>query len=80
MKIIIQIILPTLQMPIHSIAPFLFTWAFHHNLTYGIFFDNSYKSFFNFGRDRIIDLQVFPPIPGEMNYYFIFDYVVAGNY
>ena len=33
--------------PLYSTIPFFI--GIHHHLSYGIFFDNSYKSFFNFG-------------------------------
>ena len=33
--------------PLYCTIPFYM--GVHHNLAYGIFFDNSYKSFFNFG-------------------------------
>jgi alpha-glucosidase len=48
----------------------------HHNLSYGIFFDNTYKSFFNFGASNN-RFSSFSADAGEMNYYFIHDRSVA---
>lgn len=54
--------------PLYSTIPFYI--GVHHNLSYGIFFDNTHKSFFNFGasNDRF---SSFSADAGEMNYYFI---------
>src|SRR5688572_7292650 len=59
-KIIIQIILPTLQTPIHSIARSLFTWALITTSPMGYFL-TTLISRFSILAHRIIDLQVFPP-------------------
>ena len=61
--------------PLYCTIPFYI--GVHHNLAYGIFFDNSYKSFFNFGASNN-RFASFSADTGEMNYYFIFDYSVAG--
>jgi len=61
--------------PLYCTIPFYI--GVHHNLSYGIFFDNSYKSFFNFGASNN-RFASFSADTGEMNYYFIFDYSVAG--
>ena len=61
--------------PLYCTIPFYM--GVHHNLAYGIFFDNSYKSFFNFGASNN-RFASFASDTGEMNYYFIFDYSVAG--
>jgi alpha-glucosidase len=60
--------------PLYSSIPFYI--GVHHNLAYGIFFDNTYKSYFNFGasNDRF---SSFAADAGEMNYYFIYDDSVA---
>lgn len=55
--------------PLYSTLPFYI--GIHNNLVYGIFFDNTHKSFFNFGasNDRF---SCFAADTGEMNYYFIY--------
>ncbi|MBN9299675.1 MAG: glycoside hydrolase family 31 protein [Filimonas sp.] len=65
----------TAQDPLYSTIPFYI--GIHHGLTYGIFFDNSYESAFNFGasNDRF---SSFGAKSGEMNYYFIGNSNVAG--
>ena len=57
--------------PLYASIPFYI--GLHNNVQYGIFFDNSYKSNFNFGagNDRF---SYFSAEGGEMNYFFI-----AGN-
>ena len=52
-------------------STFPFYIGIHHNLSYGIFMDNTYKSIFNFGasNDRF---SSFGADGGEMNYYFIY--------
>src|SRR5687768_3797255 len=54
--------------PLYCSIPFYI--GIHHNLSYGIFFDNTHKTFFNFGasNDRF---SSFSADTGEMNYYFI---------
>lgn len=54
--------------PLYASIPFYI--GAHHGLSYGIFFDNSYQSDFNFGasNDRFAS---FSAQGGEMNYYFI---------
>jgi alpha-glucosidase len=61
--------------PLYCSIPFYM--GIHHNLAYGIFFDNSFKTFFNFGasNDRF---SSFAADTGEMNYYFIYENSVAG--
>jgi alpha-glucosidase len=61
--------------PLYCSIPFYI--GIHRNLAYGIFFDNSFKTFFNFGasNDRF---SSFAADSGEMNYYFIHDTSVAG--
>lgn len=55
--------------PLYCSTPFYI--GLHHNLSYGIFFDNSHKTYFNFGasNDRFAS---FSADAGEMNYYFIY--------
>ncbi len=45
-------------------------YGYHHDKAYGIFMDNSFHSFFDFGRERD-DVCSFWADGGEMNYYFI---------
>ncbi len=56
------------QDPIYATFPFYI--GIHHDVSYGIFFDNTFKSYFNFGasNDRF---SSFGADAGEMNYYFI---------
>lgn len=63
------------QDPLYCSIPFYM--GIHHGLTYGIFFDNSHKSFFNFGASNN-RFSSFAADAGEMDYYFIFDQSVAG--
>jgi alpha-glucosidase len=55
--------------PIYKAIPFY--TAIHENLGYGIFFDNTFKAFFDFGSERR-SVTTFWAEGGEMNYYFIF--------
>jgi alpha-glucosidase len=61
--------------PLYCSIPFYI--GIHHNLAYGVFLDNSYKTFFNFGasNDRF---SSFAADVGEMNYYFMHDTSIAG--
>ena len=54
--------------PLYCSTPFFI--GIHHQLAYGIFFDNTHKSQFNFGasNDRFAS---FSADTGEMNYYFM---------
>ncbi|MGN6509047.1 MAG: TIM-barrel domain-containing protein, partial [Chitinophaga sp.] len=63
------------QDPIYSTIPFYM--GIHHGLSYGIFFDNTFRSDFNFGasNDRF---SSFTANGGEMNYYFIYHPQVSG--
>ena len=61
--------------PLYSTIPFYI--GIHHHLSYGIFFDNSNKSFFNFGASNH-RFSSFSADAGEMNYYLIFSHSVAG--
>lgn len=52
-------------------STFPFYIGIHHDLNYGIFFDNTYKSLFNFGASNN-RFSSFGAEGGEMNYYFIY--------
>jgi alpha-glucosidase len=56
------------QDPLYSTMPFFM--AIHKNSVFGIFFDNSYKSFFNFGGSTDGTMYFFGAPGGAMNYYF----------
>ncbi|MGC1473334.1 MAG: glycoside hydrolase family 31 protein [Psychroserpens sp.] len=55
--------------PIYKAIPFY--TGLHHNKAYGIFFDNSFRSFFDFAHERR-NVTSFWAQGGEMNYYFIY--------
>jgi alpha-glucosidase len=55
--------------PLYSTIPFYI--GIHHKVVYGIFFDNSHKSFFNFGASNN-RFSSFYADAGEMNYYFLY--------
>jgi len=54
--------------PLYCSTPFYI--GIHHQLSYGIFFDNTYKTFFNFGASNN-RFASFSADSGEMSYYFI---------
>jgi alpha-glucosidase len=54
--------------PLYCTTPFYI--GIHNGVSYGIFFDNSYKSFFNFGASNN-RFASFSADAGEMDYYFI---------
>lgn len=54
--------------PLYATVPFYI--GIHHGLSYGVFFDNSYQSDFNFGASNN-RFSSFSAQGGEMNYYFI---------
>lgn len=54
--------------PLYASTPFYI--GIHHNQVYGIFFDNTHKSFFNFGASNN-RFSSFSADAGDMNYYFI---------
>ncbi len=62
------------QDPLYCTMPFYI--GIHNNLQYGIFFDNSHKTFFNFGASNN-RFSSFSADAGEMNYYFIHGNSVA---
>ena len=55
--------------PIYKAIPFYI--GLHHNKSYGIFMDNSFRSFFDFCSERR-NITSFWAEGGEMNYYFIY--------
>lgn len=55
--------------PLYSSIPFYM--GLHNKLSYGIFFDNTYKSYFNFGASNN-RFTSFAADAGEMNYYFLY--------
>ena len=55
--------------PLYQTVPFFY--AIRKGKTYGIFFDNTYYSFFNMGKENP-DQYSFGAIDGELNYYFIY--------
>jgi alpha-glucosidase len=63
------------QDPLYSTIPFYI--GIHHGLQYGIFFDNSFQSDFNFGASNN-RFSSFGAKGGEMNYYLIYHRSVAG--
>ena len=61
--------------PLYATIPFFV--GIHDKLTYGIFFDNCFKSYFNFGGGADEELFHFGADDGEMNYYFFGGSTVA---
>lgn len=55
--------------PIYKAIPFY--TGLHHNKAYGIFFDNTFRSFFDFANEKR-NVTSFWAQGGEMNYYFIY--------
>ncbi|HLF20205.1 MAG TPA: hypothetical protein VI704_05410, partial [Bacteroidota bacterium] len=55
--------------PLYETIPFFY--GIRKGKTYGIFFDNTYYSFFNMGKEHP-DEYSFGAIDGELNYYFIY--------
>jgi len=61
--------------PIYASIPFYM--GVHHNVVYGLFLDNTYKSHFNFGASNN-RFSSFTAEDGEMNYYLFASANVAG--
>ncbi|HTF18642.1 MAG TPA: glycoside hydrolase family 31 protein [Chryseolinea sp.] len=61
------------QDPLYCAIPFYM--GIHHDLVYGIFFDNTHKSFFNFGASNN-RFSSFAADAGEMDYYFLYAHSV----
>ena len=57
------------QEPLYKVVPFYI--GLHHNKAYGIFFDNTFKSYFDFSNERK-NVTSFWADGGEMNYYFVY--------
>lgn len=57
------------QDPIYKNIPFYL--GLHHDIGYGIFFDNTFRTIFDFGKEQF-DVCSFWARGGEMNYYFIY--------
>lgn len=57
------------QEPLYKVVPFYI--GLHHNKSYGVFFDNTFRSFFDFSHERR-NVTSFWADGGEMNYYFIY--------
>ncbi|GAB3837451.1 glycoside hydrolase family 31 protein [Hymenobacter jeollabukensis] len=55
--------------PLYKNIPFFL--GLHQKLAYGLFFDNSFKSYFDFAAERA-DVTSFWAHGGEMNFYFIY--------
>jgi alpha-glucosidase len=55
--------------PLYKNIPFYY--GIHHEKAYGIFFDNTFRTIFDFGHERN-DVSSFWARGGEMNYYFIY--------
>ena len=55
--------------PIYKAIPFY--TGLHHKKSYGIFFDNTFRSYFDFSHERK-NITSFWAQGGEMNYYFIY--------
>ena len=60
--------------PLYCSTPFYI--GIHHHQVYGIFFDNTHKTFFNFGASNN-RFSSFSADAGEMNYYFMYGKNVA---
>ncbi|MGB0524948.1 MAG: glycoside hydrolase family 31 protein [Flammeovirgaceae bacterium] len=60
--------------PLYKNIPFFY--GSHDNGHYGLFFDNSFRSFFDFGHEKG-DLCSFWAHGGEMNYYFIYGHTLT---
>lgn len=57
------------QDPLYKNIPFY--QGLHHDIGYGIFFDNTFRTIFDFGKEQF-DVTSFWARGGEMNYYFIY--------
>ncbi len=65
-----------MQDPLYSTMPFFI--GIHTNSLFGIFYDNTYKSFFNFGGSTDGKMYFFGANGGAMNYYFFSSSTVPG--
>lgn len=55
--------------PLYKNIPFYY--GLHHGMAYGVFFDNTFRTLFDFGQERP-EASSFWARGGEMNYYFIY--------
>ena len=55
--------------PLYKNIPFYL--GLHHDIAYGVFFDNTFRTIFDFGKEQF-DVCSFWARGGEMNYYFIY--------
>ena len=62
------------QDPLYKNVPFYI--GLHHNIAYGIFFDNTFRTFFDFCHERR-NVTSFWASGGEMNYYFFYGPSIA---
>lgn len=62
------------QDPLYKNVPFFI--GVHHKIAYGIFFDNSFKTYFDFCQERR-NIASFWADGGEMNYYFFYGPTVS---
>lgn len=62
--------------PLYKTIPFYI--GLHGKSSYGIFFDNTHKSFFNFGASTDEQTSYFGAEDGEMNYYFFGSSSISG--
>jgi alpha-glucosidase len=62
--------------PLYKTFPFFI--GLHSGLAYGLFFDNTHKSYFDFGATTDEQMSWFGADGGEMNYYFFGAQTVAG--
>ncbi len=63
--------------PLYSTMPYFI--GIHSGNLFGIFFDNSYRSFFNFGGSTDESMYFFGAEGGAMNYYFLGASTVSGQ-
>ncbi|HLA55714.1 MAG TPA: glycoside hydrolase family 31 protein [Flavobacterium sp.] len=57
------------QEPLYKVVPFYI--GLHNKMSYGVFFDNTFRTFFDFSNERR-NVTSFWAEGGEMNYYFIY--------
>lgn len=63
------------RLPMYSSVPFYM--GIHHQLQYGLFYNNTYKGFFNFGLSTPGRMSVSFD-GGDMDYFFIYDTTISG--
>ncbi|MEZ4914495.1 MAG: glycoside hydrolase family 31 protein [Chitinophagales bacterium] len=60
--------------PLYKNIPFYY--GLHNKIAYGIFLDNSFRTFFDFGVDKQ-NIAAFKASGGELNYYFIYGHLLT---